>query len=68
MDQNKNLVIQKADKGNTCVIVNKNDYETKIKDILTDSTKFKKLEIDENKQLNVLLNSEKKLKGIIKPL
>ena len=39
-----------------------------MKDILSDSTKFKKLEIDDNKQLNFLLNSEKKLKDIIKPL
>ena len=32
------------------------------------SIKFKKLECDENKQLNFLLNSEKKLKDIIKTL
>ena len=66
--KNKNLVIQKADKGNSVVIISKNDYKNKIKDILSDSTKFKKLEIDENKQLNLLLNSEKKLKDIIKSL
>ena len=74
LTKNKNLVIQKADKGNTVVIINKSDYKTNIKDIWSDSTKFKKLEIDainshhENKQLNFLLNSEKKLKDIIKPL
>ena len=66
--KNKNLVIQKADKGNTVVIINKNDYKTKIKDILSDSTKFKKLEFGDNKQLNFLINIEKKLKDIIKPL
>ena len=32
------------------------------------NSKFKKLEIGENKQLNILINSEKKLKDIIKPL
>ena len=66
--KNKNLVIQKADKGNTVVIINKNDYKTKIKNMLSDSTKFKKLEFGDNKQLNFLINSEKKLKDIIKPL
>ena len=65
--KNKNFVIQKADKGNTVVIINKNDYTTKIKDILSDSTKFKKLKFGDNKQLNFLINSEKKLKYIIKP-
>ena len=68
LTKNKNLVIQKADKGNTVVIINKNDYKTKIKNILSDSTKFKKLEFGDNKQLTFLINSEKKLKDIIKPL
>ena len=60
----KNLVIQRANKCNTVVIINKNDYKTKIKDI-SNSIEFKKLEIGEN---NFLINSEKKLKDIIKPL
>ena len=50
LTKNKNLVIQKAGKGNTVAAINKNNNKTKIKDILSDSTKFKKLEIDENKQ------------------
>ena len=40
----------------------------KIKDMLSDSSKFEKLEIDENKQLKFLLNSEKKLKDIVTTL
>ena len=66
--KNKNLVIQNAKKGNTVVIINKSNYKTKIKDILSDCTKLKKLKIVENKQLNFLLNNKKKLKDIIKPL
>ena len=68
LTKNKNLVIQKADKGNTVVIINKNDDKTKIKNILFDSTKFKKLEFGDNKQLNFSINSDKKLKDIIKTL
>ena len=49
LTKNKNFVIPKVDKRSAVVIINKNDYKTKIKDILSDSTKFKKLEIDENK-------------------
>ena len=56
------------DKANSVVIINKNNYKTKIKDILSNSIKFEKLEFDENKQLNFLLNSAKKLKDIIKTL
>ena len=48
LTKNRNYVIQKVEKGNTGVIINKNDYKTKMKDTLSDSTKFKKLEIGEN--------------------
>ena len=68
LTKNKNLVIHKAEKDNIVVIINKNDYKTKIKDRLSNSAKLKKLEIVENKQLNFLINSEKTLKDIIKPL
>ena len=42
LTNNKKLVIQKAGKGNTVVIINKNDYKTKIKNILYDFNKFEK--------------------------
>ena len=66
LTKNKKLVIQKADKGNTVVIINKNAYKTK--NILSDFTKFKKIEFGDDKQLNSLTNSERKLKDIIKLL
>ena len=68
LTKNNNLLIQIADKDNTVAVINKNDYKTKIKDLLSDPTKFKRFEIYENKQLNFLLNSEKNLKDMIKNL
>ena len=47
--KSKDLVIQKADKGNTVVILNKKDYNLKMKKILSDTSKFHKLSIDQNK-------------------
>ena len=38
--KNKDLIIQEADKGNTVVILNKNDYSLKMKKILSDTSKF----------------------------
>ena len=49
LTKKKKLVIQKVDKGNTVVIINKNDNKTKMKDILSDSTEVKKLEFGDNK-------------------
>ena len=66
--QNKDVIIQKADKGNTSVVDDKNTYEKKIKAIISDRSKFEKLDIQEEKYLNFILNKEKRLREIIKPL
>ena len=64
----KHLVIQKADKGNTVVITEKNAYINKMKEIVSDTTKFEQINIEEDKQLNFLLKSEKKVIDLIKRL
>ena len=40
---NKDIVIVKADKGGTCVILDKSDYVSKMESILSDESKFTKL-------------------------
>ena len=44
--KNKEIIIQKADKSNTFVIMNRLDYTKKIQSILSDETKFKKINSD----------------------
>ena len=64
--KNRDLVIQKADKGNTVVILNKNDYLPKMKVILRDSFKFQKLSIDQNKLLNHIVHMENRITDVLK--
>ena len=40
--KNKNIVVQKMDKGNTVVILNRKDYVCKMKNILNEKASFKK--------------------------
>ena len=61
LHKQKHLVIQKIDKGNTVVITKKNAYISKMKEIISDTTKFEQINIEEEKQLNFLLKSEDKL-------
>ena len=42
----KHLVIQKADKSNTVVITENNDYVKKMKEIISDTTKFEQINIE----------------------
>ena len=64
--KNRDLVIQKDDKGNTVVTLNKNDYISRMKVILTDSSKFQKLSIDQNKVLNHIVRMENKIIDVLK--
>ena len=66
--KNKDLVIQKADKCNTVVILNKKDYKLKMKKILSDTSKFHKLSIDQNKVLNHIVNMENRIISVLKKL
>ena len=49
LTERKDLVIQKADKGNTVVITDRTKYLEGIKSLLSDSSKFMPLPIDEGK-------------------
>ena len=64
----KRLIIQKADNGNTVVITEKNAYIIKMKEVVSDTTTLEQINIEEDKQINFLLKSEKKVIDLIKCL
>ena len=67
--KNRDLVIQKADKGNTgYLITNKNDCISKMKMILSDSSKFQKLSFDQNKVLNHIVHIQNRIINVLKRL
>ena len=66
--KNRDLVIQKDDKGNTVIILNINDYISKMKVILSDSSKFQKLSIDQNKVLDNIVHMENRITDVLKKL
>ena len=68
LSKNKNIVIQKADKGNTIVILDKISYIRAIEEILNDDTKFSNLEIPAGKEINYITNLEKKITSDLKLL
>ena len=59
MIQNKDIKIHKADKDNGVIIGNDNDaYKKKLNGIISDRSKFEKLDIQEENHLNFILNKE----------
>ena len=65
---NKDTVIQKADKGKNIVILNRRDYISKLSKILEDTSKFKRVKIEEGKALNQLIHIEERIIRLIKSL
>ena len=59
LSKNKDIVIQKADKGNTIVILDKCSHISAIEEILNDNCRFSKHEIPAGKEINHIDNLEK---------
>ena len=56
LSKNKDLIIQKSDKGNSVVLINKSDYLDKMCNILSDSKKFMKSSVVDDKLLELRRN------------
>ena len=54
--ENPEIIIRKADKNNTFVIMNKNEYNHQIDLLLSDVTKFKKIKSDPSNCIKTKLN------------
>ena len=59
------IIIQKIDKSNT---VEKQSYIKKMKELLSDTSKFDGFEIPTDKHFNFVINSQDKIKNIFKSL
>ena len=57
-----------SDKGSTVVILDKCSYTSSIKEILNDNSKFPKLDIPAGKEINHLINLQKRITSELKLL
>ena len=62
----KDIIIQKADKGNSIVILDKYNYIDRMKEMLSDCQKFKKIDLTAGKEINMLLQQEDRLTSFLK--
>ena len=64
----ENIVIQKADKGNVVVLVDKEIYLQKMKYILDDKSKFNKRNISDKNIVQTLIETQDRIKTVLDPL
>ena len=68
LSSRKDITIQKADKSNSVVILNKSGYIKRMPETLSDIDKLKKLSLKRGKELNLLLKHEEKLFSFLKDI
>ena len=66
LSKNKDLIIQKFDKGNSVVIVQREDCLEKMNDILSDQKKFSKGRLKDDTLLNFAINQGKHVDKVLK--
>ena len=66
--KNKELIIQKAEKGNAVVLLNRKNYISRTKLILVDTSKFKKIQIDDSKVIIHLVYMKNEIVQLLKRL
>ena len=66
LSKNKDLTIRKSGKGNSVVIVQRQDYLEKMNDILSDQKKFSKVSLKDKTLLNFAINQEKHVDTVLK--
>ena len=66
LSKNEDLIIQKSDKGNYVVIVQRQDYLEKMNVILSDQNKFGKVSLKDDTLLNFAINQEKHVDKVLK--
>ena len=72
LSSNKSIIIQKADKGNSVVIINRTHYVKEIEKLLSGTNKFVKVEFNPkhkvNKELRHLLDIQSSIKDCLNDL
>ena len=66
--KNKNIVIQKSDKGNSVEVVNIKDYLDKMENLLNDTRIFEKTNLKDHGILNFAINQDTRVGNILKKL
>ena len=55
----KNIIIQKSDKGNSVVVMNRDDYINPMQTLISDLARFQILSVPENKDYNLMVKEKR---------
>lgn len=62
------IIVQKSDKGNSVVILNKADYVKRMNELLNDTSKFKKVKVKQGNDYNYIINQQLRITKMLHKL
>ena len=68
LSSNEDIVIQKSDKGNSVVIVNREDYLKRMQEMVDDVTKFEKVAVKDRKEYNFMVKEKGEVTSLLNEL
>ena len=66
LSKKKDIIIQKSDKGNSVVIVDKETYIKRMENLLSDERKFERVTSKNDAFLNFVVNQEKRITSFLR--
>ena len=64
----RNIIIQKSDKGNSVVLMNRDDYISPIETLIPDSAKVQKLSVPKNKDYSFMVKEKRLVENVLDTL
>ena len=68
LKSNRDIIIHKSDKGNSVVIVDRDDYLKRLSDMVADESKFEKINVKENKDYNFMIKEKSVVDALLTDL
>ena len=68
LTSNEDIVIHKSDKGNSVVIVNREDYLKRMQELVDDVSKFEYVEVEKGKDYNFMVKEVKEVNNLLHEL
>ena len=68
LSSNEDIIIHKSDKGNSVVIVNREDYLKRMQELVDDTSKFEKVTVKHRKEYNFMVKEKKEVDSLLNEL
>ena len=68
LSSNEDIIIHKSDKGNSVVIVNREDYLKRMQELVDDTSKFDKVTVKHRKEYNFMVKEKRMVDNFLATL